>query len=588
MTTPTDDAHSHLLVSGTPVSPGIALGYAKVRTSGLDDIAVHKILDADVDQEIERFHGALDGTKKQLAETQRVLEDERILSKHEISIFEAHSACLDDPVFRSDVEKGIRDEKLNVEGALARVISNFARIFELVENSHLKERISDIREVASRILDHLRGPEGTAPLDLEEGPQVLVTEELRLADLVSAKDRRFVAVVSERGTRTGHASLMARSLRIPMVTGVPDAVDRLVDGTPLLVDGSVGTVYPDPPAEVREGYQEFDRGTDRDDGVATEEPRTSDGTRIHLYASASNPTDLALVRSFGMDGIGLYRTDTPFLQGTSLPREDDLTKIYSGVSEAAGDDPAVIRLVNVGSARGIAGRQIVREANPALGRRGVRLLLEDAEILKLQVRALMRANARGNLRLLLPFVSELADVRSARKLVEAQARDLVSEGHEARVPSIGCVVEVPGLLPVIRPLTEEVDFLTIAIDNLAQYMMAADRVNGEVASYLDFCQPGILRSLHDILDEAGTRIPIAAYGEMVRDHRYTYLLLGLGLTKFCLPPYSLPRIRTLVANTDRDEAAAFARDVLKLDTKEAIRRALDEQTTRVLNAAERV
>lgn len=578
------------MLRGTPVTSGIAIGAAVLRNVGLDAMPVRKITEAEVEAEILRFHTALERTGVQIRALREELTREGTLDPAEIRIFEGHAACLHDPVFRSDIEKGIRDEKLNLEGALQRVIANFQRIFELIENSHLKERVSDVREVASRILDNL-----DIELDAPDPPPteaggILVTEELRMADLVGSNERKFVGIVAERGTRTSHASLMARSLRIPMVVGVEGITRTIKDGAFLLVDGTIGTVYPDPPESIREEYQslqrDLDRSSDRYSGLIEDPCTTLDGTPIQLYASAANASDLAIVRSFGMDGVGLYRSDTAFLERADLPTEDELTAAYRDVSQAAGEGPAVIRLVNLGSARGVAGRQIERETNPSLGRRALRLLFHNEDIFRTQVRAIIRANESGNMRILLPFVSDIDDIRRARTFIDDCARALVAEGVSPdQCPRVGCCVEVPGLVPMLRTVSTHVDFLTIGLDNLCQFTMAADRVNSTVAEYLDMCQPGFLQQLAMIVQNSGD-LPVQAYGEMVRDHRYTYLLLGLGLTRFCLPPYSVPRIKSIVIQTNRDEAAEFACEVLALETKAAVRKALETKTAELIESAQ--
>lgn len=581
-------ADTAALVSGTPIAPGIAMGPALIRTSGLHSVPMRRIAPAEAEAEIARLHEGREHARAQILRLRGRLESEGGLDPEEIRILDTHVACLDDPVFRSDVEKAIRSERLNLEGALARVISNFARLFELIESSHLKERISDIREVASRILDHVAG--GAPEPPASNGAAILVTDELRMADLLGLRDRPVAGVVAERGTRTSHASLLARSLRIPMVAGVPGITGRVANDSYLLVDGSVGAVYPDPPAAVREQYEGLPRDLDRGNdlpALLTEECRTRDGVRVGMYASISGELDASLVRTYRMDGIALFRSDAPFLRGSRLPTPDQLATSYRSVSEAAGSGPAVIRLLNLGSARGVAGRSLPTEPNPALGRRALRLLLEDEEILRLQIDALIEANATGNVHVLVPFVTDISDLERVREWIEARAREQVARGRpDVRVPELGCAVEVPGLVPMLPEIRSRVDFLTLGIDNLAQYAMAADRVNSDVARYLDPFQPGLLRLLATVFDAAGD-IPLYAYGEMVRDGRHAHLLLGMGLRRFCLPPYALPRSKSILLQSDSAEARAFAKETLALRSSEEVRRRLESRNREILHAASR-
>lgn len=578
------------IFTGVAVAPGIGIGKAFVRRTGLGSLPVGKIADREADREVRRFHKAVENARKELTrllDEFRKTEDPRA---KEIDLLEGHRACLADPVFLSDVERGIREDKLNLEASLTRVVSNFARIFELVENTYLKERISDIREVASRIL-HALHPPSEAPPPLPTGPTVLVTEELRLVDLLTSEAKHYVGIVAEQGARTTHSTLMARSLGIPMVVGVAGACAAIAPGTDLLVDGSVGTVHPNPPIQVRREYEEVERAFQERGGEYSDLLKgpctTADGVRIQLLASIANPSDLALLRTHPMDGVGLYRTEYPFLQGTELPAEDRLTTEYEEVASAGGEGPATLRLLNVGSSRGLAGRQLKREPNPALGRRSLRLLLADPDLLRLQVRAILRAAARGNVRILLPFASDLDDLRRARAQI-AQTREELGREKGQPVPnvSVGVLVEIPGLVPMIPTVCREADFLTIGIDNLAQHLMVADRANSLVEDYLQMSEPGLIRVLKTILDRAGDS-EVAAFGEMVRDPLYSQLLLGLGLRCFCLPPYSVPRVKSILLQTEIGEARAFAEEILALETKEEVRSRVVERAARLVTSPER-
>jgi phosphoenolpyruvate-protein phosphotransferase (PTS system enzyme I) len=578
------------MLTGFPASPGIAKGKASIRLRGLDQLTAAKIADDEVEAEVKRFHQALRDSREQLEELKRELLARGDVPERDVKILDVHILCLGDPVFVGDVDKAVREEKLNLEGALARVITNFARIVELVENAYIKERLSDIREVAVRILENVR-KNGSAPAAADEAPPdgyILVTEELHVADVLGSDRAHLRGVVTEKGGRTSHAAIMARSLGIPMVINVPDVMKKVKDGTFVLFDGSVGTVYVDPPLDVRSEYEklekEFREHEQEYQAVLGKESRTQDGTPVHLYASAGKPSDVEAAMPYNVAGVGLYRTEYDFLLGKTLPTEEMLHDSYRSTSKLAGERPIVVRLLDLDSSRSFGGRHLVREPNPALGLRSLRLLLQDSELLELQLRAILRANSAGNLWLLLPFVTTPEDVRAAKEKLAEVAAGLRGKKIPHALPArVGALVEVPGLLPVLDVVLREVDFVTIGIDNLTQYLMAADRNNGLLWTYLEMSQPAIFRTLRTIFEHAAAaQKDVFAFGEMVRDPLFTPFLIGAGLRHFSLSPVSIPRIKQVLLKCRVAASEAFAQEVLAQESKEAIKALLARKFEEVL------
>ncbi|MBI1850138.1 MAG: phosphoenolpyruvate--protein phosphotransferase [Planctomycetes bacterium] len=578
------------MLTGFPASPGIAKGKAIVRLRGLEQLTAAKIADDEVEAEVKRFHDALRDSREQLEELKRELLAKGDVPERDVKILDVHIVCLGDPVFVQDVEKAVRGEKLNLEGSLSRVITNFARIVELVENAYIKERLSDIREVAVRILKNVRR-NGTAPGAADELPPdgyILVTEELHVADVLGSERALLRGVVTEKGGRTSHAAIMARSLGIPMVINVSEVTKKIKDGTFVLFDGSVGTVYLDPSIEVRSEYEklekEFHQHQQEYQEVLGKESKTQDGTPVYLYASAGKPSDVEASIPYNIAGIGLYRTEYDFLLGKSLPTEEALFDSYRATSKLAGERPIIVRLLDLDSSRSFGGRHLVREPNPALGLRSLRLLLQDNELLELQLRAILRANAAGNLWILFPFVTTPDDVRSAREKVSEVAAALKAKKTPHALPRrVGALVEVPGLLPVLDVVLREVDFVTIGLDNLTQYLMAADRNNGLLWNYLEMSQPAIFRTIRSILEHAAAAgKDVFAFGEMVRDPLFTPFLIGAGLRHFSLSPVSIPRIKQVLLKCRVSASEAFAAEVLAQESKEAIKALLARKFEDVL------
>ncbi len=568
------------MLTGFPASPGIARGRACVRLRGLDELTGRKLADSELESEIQRFRLALRDSRDELEQLKHELLLHGSVPERDAKILDVHIVCLGDPVFISDVEKAVREEKLNLEGALARVITNFARLVELVENTYIKERLSDIREVAVRILKNVRRNGSKEPAPEEATPSegyILVTEELHVSDVLGAERPLVRGVITEKGGRTSHAAIMARSFGIPMVINVGEVTRKIKDGTYVLFDGSVGTIYVDPPLEVRSEYEklekEFDQGQKAYQEVLGKESKTLDGVRVHLYASAGKPGDVEAALAYNIDGIGLYRTEYDFLVGRELPTEEALFESYRATSELATNRPIIMRLLDLDSSRSFGGRHIVREPNPALGLRSLRLLLQDPELLEMQLRAILRANTQGNIWLLFPFVSLPDDVLQAKqKLVEVAAGLKAKKIPHTMPARTGVLVEVPGLVPVLDVILREADFITVGTDNLVQYLMAADRNNGLLWPYLEISQPALFRTIHSILrgaQESGK--DVFAFGEIVRDPLFTPFLIGAGLRHFSLSPVSIPRIKQVLVKCRVDASERFAADILAQESKEGIR-----------------
>ncbi len=556
---------------GRPVSRGVARGKVVVRVNRATRHAAPKVADKEIPAELSRFHSAIEDSERQLKQIRADLEKSGVAAKPDLDILDVHIACLRDPVFLSDVERAVKEQKLSLESAISLVISNFSRIFELAENAYLKERVSDLRDVATRLLRNVQRSRSDAEKKPRPpGPHVLVTNELLVADMFDLEDEGYAGIVAESGGRSSHPVLMAKSLAIPMVLDVPGIAARVKDGDFLIVDGSVGSVHVNPSTEVRVEYEkveaEFKGSLEQYQDLVGVVPRTKDGTRVEILVHVGKASDLDMAAPYHADGVGLFRTEFDFVSSRALPTESSLTAGYSAAAEAMDGKPVLVRLLEADSTRFVGERVLPREPNPALGVRSLRLLLRDRALLELQVRALLRASAKGKIGIQVPFVSSIEDYREARAVIDEVRSRLVAEGAAIGPAEIGVVVEVPGLVPVLDDLLarEPVDFVTIAIDNLTQYLMAADRTNGNTWRYFERSLPAVFRTVRSVVDTAARRRkPIHAFGDVVTDPQMTPLLLGLGLRRFSMSPISIPRVKQAILATRIEDAKLFAERALE-------------------------
>lgn len=556
---------------GRPVSRGVARGKAVVRLNRVTRPTAPKVADKDIPGELERFEAALQGSEKQLQKIRAELERSGASSKSDLDILDVHIACLRDPVFISDVERAVKEQKLSLESAISLVISNFSRIFDLAENAYLKERVSDLRDVATRLLRNLQKSRSDDK-PRSPGPHVLVTNELLVADMFDLEQEGYAGIVAEGGGRSSHPVLMAKSLGIPMVLDCPGITSRVKDADFLIVDGSVGSVHVNPATEIRVEYEkveaEFRGSLERYQDVIGVEPRTKDGERVEILIHVGKSADLDMAAPYRADGVGLFRTEFDFVAGRALPTEKTLAAAYGSAAEAMAGKPVYVRLLETDSTRFVGDRVVPREPNPALGIRSLRFLLADRPLLSLQLRAILRASPRGRLGVLVPFVSSAEDFREAAAAI-AEARAEIAREEGAEKPGsveIGLVVEVPGILPILDDLLaaggderERVDFVAVATDNLTQYLMASDRTNGNTWRYFERSGPALLRTLKSVVEIAARRNkPLHAYGDVVADPLWTPALLGIGIRRFSMSPISVPRVKIALLDTTLAGARATA------------------------------
>lgn len=560
------------ILEGLAGAPGVGIGIALVMYPPADLDAVPDRKPANVDAEIITLKAAVATVQ---AEIQAM--GERVgahLRAEERALFDAYSLMLNSETLLNALVERIRAGNW-ASGSLRETINEQARVFEQMDEPYLRERAQDVRDLGRRILVCLQSAGRRSPPPYPERT-VLVGEEITATMLAEVPRERLVAVVSASGSRSSHVAILARALGVPAVVGASDLPAGRLEGHSLVVDGYRGRVYLDPSETVRDEYVRLAReeamlvaGLE---GLKDLPAETPDGVRIPLYANSGLISDVAPSLTSGAEGIGLYRTEFPFMIRDRFPGEEEQQRIYRQVLESYAPRPVVLRTLDVGGDKPLSYFPIA-EDNPFLGWRGIRITLDHPEIFVVQLRAMLRASAGlNNLRLLLPMVSQIAEVDESRVLVERAYHELVAAGENIAMPPLGVMVEVPSAVYQSEAIARRVDFLSIGSNDLTQYLLAVDRNNARVASLYDALHPAVLRAIHQVI-EAGHRQgkPVGVCGEMAGDPVAAIVLLGMGVDHLSMSVASLARVKWAIRNISCDHAKNILAEVLEMDDPVAVR-----------------
>ena len=558
-------------LTGIGVSPGVGVGRAVILTLRTEAIRFPIPPDR-VAREVAALHAAREQSRLQLQDIRDRVRKARGMEL--AAIFDAQLLMLDDALFVGRAEEIIRKERVNAAWAVHRAYEELGAVFASVEDEYLRERENDVADVAGRLRLNLRhGARGARDLLSElDGPSILVADELTASLAAQLDWTRIQGFALDAGSRTYHTAILARSLKVPAVVGLHDSSSRIRAGTPLILDGTTGELDVDPPPEALESAQRRAAVPERAEPprrTARAEPSvTADGVSIRLQANVELIEDLQRLGEQGAEGVGLYRSEF-MLSGRSLrsATENDQYALYRTLIEQVAPQPVTIRTFDVDE-RQLGARTWERRARPGL--RGLRLGLAHPEILRTQLRALVRASLHGRLRVMFPFVTGVEEVRVAKQLLADVAAEL---GITA--PPVGVMVEVPAAALAADLIAPEVDFLTIGTNDLIQYCLAVDRIDDRVSNLYEPLHPAVLRLIRLVRRAAARhRIPVSLCGEMASDPALLGLLIGLGLTEFSMTPAAIPMARQAIRDLRADEARASASHALMLPTAADIERYL--------------
>jgi phosphoenolpyruvate-protein phosphotransferase (PTS system enzyme I) len=578
---PSSDAPSALatiLLKGIAGSPGVAVGPAVV----LDDVragyARRHIHSYQVVEEIERVHVAVSGAKQSLIDVAARLATTGA-GRDNTPILEAYLLMLSDPLLHDLVEKKIREERKNAEWAVAAASDEIAKLFGPEDpgggDSYIIERRHDIKFVSDRLMRALSGEAHTAIPRLDQ-PMIVIARDLSPADTAGMVREPAVAFVTEIGTRTSHTAIMARALEIPAVVGLADALLAIRSGDIVIVDGLRGEVTVHPTegmiADARERaarHLAFARGllSARDRPCVT-----ADGEAISLKANVELPAEAILALDHGANGIGLYRTEFLYIDRATQPDEQEQYELYRAVIEAIAPRPVVLRTFDIGGDKFASTFQLPAEMNPALGLRAVRLALERPEVFLTQLRAMVRASAHGDLRIMIPMVASVYEMREVRKLLNRALREVADRGqpHAAKIP-LGMMVEVPAAAIMADVFAREAEFFSLGTNDLIQYTLAIDRASQTLARLASPFDPSILRLIRGVARAAEENgIGVSICGAMASDPLAAAVLVGLGLRDLSMEAAAIPEIKEALRRVTVTECQAAAEAALACDSADAV------------------
>jgi len=560
---------------GVPVSGGVAHGRVIVLGQSARNILRRELPEADVDAELARLQSALTQTRRDLLEVQRQVEE--ALGRQEASVFDAHLLVLEDPMLLDEVHRLIRDHRVNAESAYQQVSEKYAAALGALEDDYLRERAADIRDISGRVLDHLLGHRSERDLRSLPEPCIILAPDLAPSTTATLDRAHVLGFATDGGGTTSHTAIMARKLGIPAVVGLGDITARVRNGEYALLDGHGGVLTINPTDQTLFEYGQLKQrraALDERLGALREQPAvTLDGHSIHLAANIDHPDDTQAVRACGAEGVGLFRSEFLFLNRRDLPSEDEQFEAYRRVAEAVAPNPAMIRTLDIGGDKLPAAWARLGEQNPFLGWRAIRICLDQPELFRTQLRAILRASAHGRVKIMFPMISSIAELRGANASLERCREELRDEN----VPfdpglEVGIMIEVPGAALIADVLAREAQFLSIGTNDLTGYTLAVDRMNDRVAPLFAPTHPGVLRLIEMTIAAARRHGRwVGVCGEMAGEPALVPLLLGLGVDELSVTPASVPSVKFLLRRLRVAETQALARFALDAEDAEDVR-----------------
>jgi phosphotransferase system enzyme I (PtsI) len=559
----------------------MALGRARLVQPSQISVDTRPLPADEVEAEVARLAAALAAAREDLNALRNKLHG--ALAREVSEFIDAHSMILNDPELVDGLYDLIRTARLRASAALKMQRDRLVAAFDALDDPYLRSRREDIDHVIGRVQGELT--RDTTPAERQIAARVgsiLISDLVAPAELAHFGEAGVLGLVTTGGSPLSHSAILARSMRLPMVVGVHDALKEISDDDLILIDGKRGEVIVHPTAQDLAAYRAWQRDLARsaDELQRFRGARTAtrDDVAIDLFANAELPADIAQARALGVSGVGLYRTEFLFLQRRDAPDEDEQFEAYRDLVLCMGGLPVTIRTLDLGADKADStGIAMVDEDNPALGVRGVRLSLRKPALFTIQLRAILRASRYGPIRILVPMVTSSEEVVATRTMVDACARDLRTQGHEiADHYDFGAMIEVPAAAIALPALIRQLDFISIGTNDLTQYTLAADRGNDALGTLHDPLHPAVLKLLaHSISTARRAKKPVALCGEMAGDVRYTALLLALGLTEFSMHPSSLLEVRQEISHHDHKRLRAQSLALLRATTRAGIERVLE-------------
>ena len=554
-------------MKGIAVSKGVAIGKAYLLDSTKFCIIKHQVSEPEAEKEVERFRQAIEKTKLQMTEIKK--RAEKIADKYAI-ILDTYSLLLDDDILVNETIENIRIHKTNAEWALTETLNNFLKLFDNINDDYLKGKKDDLDLLVQTILKNLIGHSQESLSDIHE-PVIIATHSLSPSDTIMMPKNFVKGLITETGGKTSHVGIFAAALGIPAITGIKALTTQINSGDQIIVDGIDGEVIINPSSETIKQYvnkqENYRKYEERLLTNIHQQAETLDGHQIKLLANIESSKEVKTLNKYGVEGVGLYRTEFLYLAATTLPGERELYEDFKQVVQEMDNRPVVIRTLDIGMDKQFGDVRNDNEVNPALGLRGIRLSLAKPQLMADQLKGILRASFYGNVKILYPMISSVTEIIQANKMLE----DAKNYLRQEQIPfneeiEVGAMIETPAAAICIDHILKEVSFVSIGTNDLIQYLLAVDRVNESVAHLYQPFHPSVLRSLKNIMksaENAGKKVSIC--GELGGDPMATMLLLGLGkFDDLSMEPHSIPKVKKIIRTIRLEEARQFAGDVLQM------------------------
>ncbi|HGX3327760.1 TPA: phosphoenolpyruvate-protein phosphotransferase PtsI [Klebsiella quasipneumoniae] len=561
------------MISGILASPGIAFGKALLLKE--DEIVIdRKKISADkVDQEVERF---LSGRAKASAQLEVIkTKAGETFGEEKEAIFEGHIMLLEDEELEQEIIALIKDKHMTADAAANEVIDGQATALEELDDEYLKERAADVRDIGKRLLRNILG---LAIIDLSaiQDEVILVAADLTPSETAQLNLKKVLGFITDAGGRTSHTSIMARSLELPAIVGTGSITAQVKNGDYLILDAVNNQVLINPSNEQIEALRNLQAQVAKEKAELAKlkdlPAITLDGHQVEVCANIGTVRDVEGAERNGAEGVGLYRTEFLFMDRDALPTEEEQFAAYKAVAEACGSQAVIVRTMDIGGDKELPYMNFPKEENPFLGWRAVRIAMDRKEILRDQVRAILRASAFGKLRIMFPMIISVEEVRALKKEIEIYKQELRDEGKAFDESiEIGVMVETPAAATIARHLAKEVDFFSIGTNDLTQYTLAVDRGNDMISHLYQPMSPSVLNLIKQVIDASHAEGKWTGMcGELAGDERATLLLLGMGLDEFSMSAISIPRIKKIIRNTNFEDAKVLAEQALAQPTTDEL------------------
>ena len=561
------------MINGIGVSPGIAIGKAfvfKKMEASVNGLLLNN--EDEILQEIKRLDHAIELAVHEIEDIKT--KGTLALNNEEREILETQIELITDPQIREDVVDKIRLEKINANDALLQVLNVIVQLFENMDDEYMRARSSDMKDIANRILKHLNKAETV--LHTFEPNTIIVAEDLTPSDTITMDARFITGFATQTGSKTAHAAIIAKSKGIPAIVNCGQQIEEIRNNDMLILDGTKGVLHVNPPENILQEYQvlvaDYQKQVAELKLLKDKPAITLDGAKIMLSGNISSPTELESMFGYGAEGVGLLRTEMLFMNRDCFPDEEEQFECYKTIALNAKGKPVIVRTIDIGGDKHLPYFNLPAELNPFLGYRAIRICLDRKDLFITQLKAILRASAFGDLKIMFPMISNVTEIREAKKILE-EAKFLLKQQNalfDADI-KVGIMIEIPSAAITADILAREVSFFSIGTNDLCQYTLAVDRMNEKISHLYDPFNPGVLRLIQNVIDQGRKHhIHVGMCGEMAADPLATQLLMGMGLEEFSMSAASIPAIKKIVLLSSMAKAREICKRVMQMNSSTQI------------------